>query len=249
MTRGRQQGFTLVEIGVVLIIIGLLLAAVLKGQELIASAQVNKLIRDMTGYKAAITIFQDRYRMMPGDSTTAATTVGNGAVNCFGWCDDGVISFPPEMSLANNHLLAAGLYSGPAVTAPARGWPNSEGYLLTHAGGPIFLHYTAGYLTPSGQEASWGTGWRNTVQTSGKLSSKFLGEVDRRVDDGNGWTGDMRAATHSWGFGGEYFDTGACVNGQTGVWIENNPGKNCAAADILAGSLALGSKSGGPPNP
>ena len=233
-TRNRQQGFTLVEIGVVLIIIGLLLGAVLKGRELIASAQVNKLIRDMTGYKAAITLFRDRYRLMPGDSSTAAMTVGNGAVNCVGeWCDDGVISHPGDMSIVNNHLLAAGFYSGPALTAVAGKWPHSTGYLLNPAGEPIYLHHTMSYLTPSGAEGNWNTDWRTLVQTSGKLSSKFLGEVDRRVDDGNGWTGVMRAATHTWAFGGRYIDTGACVNATTGVWIESNPGTNCAASDLI----------------
>ena len=150
MTRRCQQGYTLVEIGVVLVIIGLLLGAVLKGQELIASARVNKLIGDMTGYKAAVTLFQDRYRMVPGDSSTAATKVGNGAVNCPQWCDDGFNSLPGDISLVNNHLLAAGFYSGPAVMDASTEWPNSTGYLLTPAGGPIYLHNTHTYLPPSG---------------------------------------------------------------------------------------------------
>ena len=77
--RTKQQGFTLIEIAIVLVIIGLLLGGVLKGQELITSARVRNLISQQEGVKAAYFGFLDRYRALPGDYSAASTNI-NGAV-------------------------------------------------------------------------------------------------------------------------------------------------------------------------
>ena len=65
--RKQQQGFTLIEIAIVLVIIGLLLGGVLKGQELIQNARVRNIITQQEGIKAAFFGFQDRYRGIAGD--------------------------------------------------------------------------------------------------------------------------------------------------------------------------------------
>jgi len=180
--RHHQQGFTLVEIGVVLVIIGLLLAAVLKGQELIASARVANYIQNMNAYKASINGFQDRYRIVPGDSSRAATIVGNGAINCTDTCDDGLVN--SGTYTANNHLSAAGFYSGS---------PGTGGYLPNPQGEPIFyLWYSNYYIDGHGQSRSVSA---TGVYTGYMLSPKFLGEVDRRTDDGNTKYGTMRLTT------------------------------------------------------
>jgi hypothetical protein len=120
--------------------------------------------------------------------------------------------------------LAAGFYSGPAPTAETNALPTSTGYLNNPGGGPIYLHTVNVFLTPTGAQS---TDSVTGLYTGWKLSSKLLGEVDRKVDDGNGWTGGMRAAT--------YYTQGAsgCVSATTGVWIENNPGTNCGAVELL----------------
>ena len=71
MKRG-QSGFTLVEIAIVLVIIGLLLGGILKGQELINSARVRNLADTHSGIQAAYFGFRDRYRQVPGDMLPAA---------------------------------------------------------------------------------------------------------------------------------------------------------------------------------
>ena len=217
--RRHQQGFTLVEIGVVLVIIGLLLGAVLKGQELIASARVTNLTQAVNGYRAAINGFQDRYRLMPGDSSTAATAIGNGAVNCATSCNDGLIQYPQNTSLANNHLSASGFYSGPTLAAESASGPSSTGFLNNPGNGPIYVAYYDQYVTTTGTTpATFATG----VYTGWNISSKMLGEMDRKVDDGNGWTGALRFA-----LGGGAATT--CVTTGTGVWIESSPGASCNA--------------------
>lgn len=63
----KQSGFTLVEIAIVLVIIGLLLGGVLKGQEMIENSRIKSIVGDLKGVSAAFNTYQDRYRAIPGD--------------------------------------------------------------------------------------------------------------------------------------------------------------------------------------
>src|SRR6267142_5199213 len=71
--KSNQGGFTLVEIAIVLVIIGLLLGGILKGQEMITQARIKNAINDFNGVVTAITSYQDRYRALPGDDKGATT--------------------------------------------------------------------------------------------------------------------------------------------------------------------------------
>ncbi len=73
----KQAGFTLVEIAIVMVIIGLLLGGVLKGKEIITNAKLRNLDNQFNGVTAAIYSYQDRYRALPGDDT-GATRFGTG---------------------------------------------------------------------------------------------------------------------------------------------------------------------------
>ncbi len=89
-----QAGFTLVEIAIVLVIIGLLLGGILKGQEMITQARIKNVVNDFNGITAAYFAYQDRYRAVPGDDNQASVRWANpnppgGSVNGTG---DGVIS-------------------------------------------------------------------------------------------------------------------------------------------------------------
>ena len=72
----QQAGFTLVEIAIVMVIIGLLLGGVLKGQEIITNAKIKNLENDFHGITAAIYSYQDRYRALPGDDKRAGDRFG-----------------------------------------------------------------------------------------------------------------------------------------------------------------------------
>jgi len=71
--RRRQSGFTLVEIAIVLVIVGLLIGGVLKGREMITNAKIKRIENDFAGVSAAIYAYQDRYGVLPGDDPSAAT--------------------------------------------------------------------------------------------------------------------------------------------------------------------------------
>ena len=72
----QQSGFTLVEMAVVLVIIGLLLGGVLKGQELINSAKAKSLVNDFRATATFLYGYQDRFRALPGDDAAADTHIG-----------------------------------------------------------------------------------------------------------------------------------------------------------------------------
>src|SRR5690242_11375379 len=71
--KSQQSGFTLVEIAIVLVIIGLLLGGILKGQELINSAKVKNLANDFRVIPTYIYAYQDRFKALPGDDAAAST--------------------------------------------------------------------------------------------------------------------------------------------------------------------------------
>ncbi|MBX3653825.1 MAG: prepilin-type N-terminal cleavage/methylation domain-containing protein [Ramlibacter sp.] len=76
--RARQSGFTLVEIAIVLVIVGLLLAGVLKGQELIENSKVKNAAKDMDAVSAAMLSYTDRFKRTAGDDGPLATLTARG---------------------------------------------------------------------------------------------------------------------------------------------------------------------------
>lgn len=68
---GNKQGFTLVELALVLVIVGLLITGVLKGEALIENARMKRLVSEKDAVAAAYFTFFDRYGQYPGDETLA----------------------------------------------------------------------------------------------------------------------------------------------------------------------------------
>lgn len=103
--KNRQQGFTLVEIAIVLVIIGLLLGAVFKGQELIAQSKVKNVTKKIDEVRAAVYTYLDKYNALPGDdgaTSRAPTTAFTGTA------DDGQIEDPQVWE----QLFKAGMIEG-----------------------------------------------------------------------------------------------------------------------------------------
>ncbi len=66
-----QAGFTLVEIAIVMVIIGLLIGGVLKGQAMIENAKVKRVVKQADEIRAAVMTFYDKYGVYPGDENLA----------------------------------------------------------------------------------------------------------------------------------------------------------------------------------
>lgn len=129
----QQSGFTLVEIAIVMVIIGLLLGGVLKGQEVITNARIKNINNDFSGISAAIYSYQDRYSALPGDDvapaahvnggilSTAAGTRGDGIIDGDYDAAGAIVALPAhsESALAWQHMRAAGLLSGDAASSIA----------------------------------------------------------------------------------------------------------------------------------
>ena len=67
----KQNGFTLVEIGLVLVVTGILIGGVFKVREMIFNTNLKRIERDKAGIVAAIYSYEDRYRQLPGDDNFA----------------------------------------------------------------------------------------------------------------------------------------------------------------------------------
>ncbi len=147
--RAHQSGFTLVEIAIVLVIIGLLLVGVLQGQEMIENTKTKSMVSDMKAIQAAYNSYVDRYKTPPGDEplatmtargwTTVTSTRGNG---------NGVLLMPANRTFTNvasesesfwQALRASGFLSGSAGAVGTAALPkHSANGLLGVASGPIY---------------------------------------------------------------------------------------------------------------
>ena len=179
----QQSGFTLVEIAIVLVIIGLLLGGVLKGQELITQAKIKNITNDFNGMSAAIYAYQDRYKRYPGDDNDAGTRwTSPAAVSGNGDARVGLAGITAlidcSASAVENcqfwqHLRLAGFIAGDTATKLSP--QNAVGGVL---------HVQDGALGLSG-----------LVVCSTNLPGKVANAIDAQFDDGKPGTGQVRGTT------------------------------------------------------
>ena len=78
-----KKGFTLIELSIVLVIIGLLIGGILVAQSMIESAKTQKLIREVKQYEVLINLFKERFQKLPGDMNNAEDYWGSVSGSCF----------------------------------------------------------------------------------------------------------------------------------------------------------------------
>ena len=215
MNRTTNRGFTLIEIAIVLVIIGLLLGGVLKGQELINNARVKSFANDFRNIPVAVYAYQDRFRAIPGDdgqanthvggvnASTPAGTLANGQING-AWNS---ATNTDESCLFWSHVRLANLAPGPTTAGCA-----AAGYYPTNAsGGNIGVQSAGGFATITLPTVMTGT----YIICSSNISGQFVLQLDTLLDDGNPQTGAMRAIDVT-ALGAATAATTAAVNGNQG---------------------------------
>ena len=185
-----QAGFTLIEIAIVLVIVGLLLGGVLQGQQLIENSRVRAAANDFNGVPAAAFSYMDRYRRFPGDDGNAGAVQARGGA----WANvtsggnnngtlDGAIgnTFNPTGELLGfwQHLRASGFIPGSPATTGAAAAPQNP------FGGLIGINSSAIQGMPAGVNKLC----MNNVGGSAALA------LDGRLDDGLPNSGNFRANT------------------------------------------------------
>ena len=182
-----QKGFTLVEIAIVLVIIGLLLGGILKGQEMITQAKIKNVMADMSGVSAAMYGYQDRYKALPGDDVKATrwtgATAGNGDGVIVGKYQDADAT--KESMLFWNHLRLAGFVSGTGATNPFNAVSGKMGVQTGDGSG----------ANPGGVlgETATTKQFLGLIMCSANLPDKIAISVDAQMDDGDGTKGSIRA--------------------------------------------------------
>jgi prepilin-type N-terminal cleavage/methylation domain-containing protein len=184
----RQRGFTLVEIAVVLVIIGLLLGAILKGQELIENSRVKNATNALSSIKAGAFGYLDRYKTMPGDDGPLATLQARGtawAGITVGGNRDGAVGAPVNPFAAPTgehlgfwqHLRASGFLTGSAADVGVAALPRNA----------------FGGLTGIAALTTQLNNMNASVTCFSQVTGKAATALDNQLDDGLPNTGTVRA--------------------------------------------------------
>jgi prepilin-type N-terminal cleavage/methylation domain-containing protein len=226
-----QSGFTLIEIAIVLVIIGLLLGGVLKGQELITGARVRNLIQQQDGVKAAYFGFLDRYRALPGDYSSATTNITGTTKNGDG---DGQIELDngtnAESVLAWEHLAKSGFINGSYIYAATS--TDASNPKNPYAGF-MQLVYDANY---GGNTTTTPSPTRHNLKTGPNIPVEIVAELDRKVDDGAPYTGAFQWSPYVPN-GGTALTAANCVTvvaatPTTSTWNLKDSNANCGGASL-----------------
>lgn len=188
MLSRRVSAFSLIELSVVLVIIGVLMGAIFKGQDLLDIAKVRSVVHDFQHIKVAIHNYQDTYGALPGDDSNAQTRFGTGIVNGNG---NGLIE-QSESAHVWLHLNKAGDWE--STTAPAS-------------------KFGGNYDIVSSPDASMPGNWIRLSKDNGqplltpKQVQKLMSKIDEGVAASDSTQGLLRAKE------GRGVPSGQCVNG------------------------------------
>lgn len=215
--RQSERGFTLVELAIVMIIIGLLIGGILKGQELIGNARISSSISQIKAIEVGVNTFRDKYAGMPGDLLNPITRIPNCALAVAPMCaqagngdshigatgaDTLLATAANENSAAMAQMVQSDMMGGiDATRAIATASQVGVNLLGSNIAGSYKLMYDAGATPTGGLGALAGGHWvrwdASTVAASTAadvvLTSSQAARVDRKMDDGGAASGSVIA--------------------------------------------------------
>jgi prepilin-type N-terminal cleavage/methylation domain-containing protein len=224
-----SKGFTLVELAIVLMIIGLLIGGILKGQELITNARIASSQTQVKAISAALITFQDSYGVLPGDITNPGTRLPSCATSFCTMAGNGngmigtVSNYHnDELNASWLHMNAAGLLSG--INADASWTSASTGFFVATAPMPkfkmagrvqmLYLGANWNYLAQLSNSAGYYLHSIANVDDEPTIQCGLIARYDIKFDDGLPNTGSVLLhPAHARGTGNTYLpnQTGLCT--------------------------------------
>lgn len=235
-SRTVESGFTLVELSIVLVIIGLIIGGILKGQELIGNAEIKNVMARAQSIQTAVVGFSDKYGGLPGDlvnadelvpsctvspcNPTDQSAIGNGRIgNNVGNNYTGTVGDDDENVAFWQQLGASGFIGGVELGAGSTANFGSQFPEAATGGGfqVVFQQNTGRHLVRL-------SGSPTTINAnSGALRPDQALQIDTKIDDGQP-------------NGGTVFTNGSlsdaagddqCINTATNLYVAANPDQRC----------------------
>jgi hypothetical protein len=186
-----QPGFTLLEIVLLVLLVGLLLAGVLKGEEMITSAKVKRVAGQLDEVRAAYLGFEDRFRALPGDYADARTAIDCGTPCLFGNGDSRIRanetpvggSEVHEDLLAWTHLAASGFLKGDYRMTVGESAASQSNAPRNPYSAYMGVAFDGDYGLPGSSTL------RHNLKSGPMIPVEVLAELDRKTDDGKPYTG------------------------------------------------------------
>jgi prepilin-type N-terminal cleavage/methylation domain-containing protein len=203
--RTRNHGFSLVELSIVLVILGLLTGGILTGQSLIRASELRAITAEYQRYQTAAQTFRDKYFAIPGDMNNAGAFGWAGTGDADGLIENAATAAPNEVSLFWVQLGLAGLIEGsytnttgttltigthnPRSKISSAGWNVAQLGNMSIAGVPT---PAAGATAPAagtfyagnyGNVLLLGSG-TDSLAPGGILKAEEAWNIDTKMDDG-----------------------------------------------------------------
>jgi prepilin-type N-terminal cleavage/methylation domain-containing protein len=173
----KNYGFSLIEVAIAVVVIGLIASFTLKGKELINTAKLRSVVEQVNAIKLATQGFVDKYGALPGDFAKAKEMINDSLANGHG---KGALSSLDDTKRFWQHLVASDLISLELIS----------GYPISKIGG----YYTVS-SSIVGRPGTWiilSGGTNDNQNFNGILSPGDAYFIDKSNDTGNPTAGEIQ---------------------------------------------------------